>query len=567
MAERISKRRQRIFMLLAFLLPFLILALTEAGLRVSGFGHSYPLFVEVEQAPGYLWANRQVVRRFMVDESDTPTHLRIRPVPFSRQKAPGTFRIFIVGSSTAAGYPYYSLMPMLRQRLQSTFPERRIEVVTTAMGAVNSYTFLDFTDEIIEQRPDAVLIYAGQNEYVGILGVASGYSAGRYRPMVLAFLWLRDLRLFQLMQRLVSGLKPDTERIYHQGRTLLALVVKDREIPLGSDLYQRGIEQYRANLNAILSRYQRAGVSVLIGTLFSNERDQPPFISRHAPQTDGQALQHHLDAGRKLLDSGRASEALVEFDKAVALDDIVAESYYERAQALDRLGRFAEAREAYLAAKDRDQLRFRAPEALNQVIREAASKHGAHLVDVQQALADAARDGIIGDDLMVEHVHPNVRGYFLMADAYYEAFRDLGMIGPWTNAVSQAQAWETIPVTELDRIYGEWRIKNLKSDWPFKEQKMRFYPEAHSALEKIAVPYFYGRIQWPTAMRELLDHYRREGNLAEAAKVAVLLADAFPYRLTDQMAAYELLDRTGRPEASIYLRRAQKEYSATSAGH
>ncbi len=560
MAEQISKSRQRIFVLLTILLPFAILALVEGGLRLSGFGHAYPLFVEVKEAPGYLRANRHVARRFMVDESRTPRAVWIRPVPFLRKKEPGTFRIVVQGGSSAEGFPYdyaASLSGMLQQRLQSTFPDRKIEVITTAMSAVNSYTLLDFTNEIIELNPDAVVIYAGHNEYVGILGVGSGLSAGRWRPVTLAFLSLRDFRLFQLMQRAVAWWNSDSKRVHGKDRSLMATTAREREIALNSSLYQRGLEQFRSNLSTILSRYQRAGVPALIGTVASNERDQRPFISGQSPQTDEALLQRHLDAGQKSLESGQADAALAEFDQAVALDELSAESFYGRAQALDRLGRFAEARDAYLAAKDRDQLRFRAPEAINQVIREVASEYGAHVVDVQQALADAARDGIIGNDLMLEHLHPNTRGYFLIADAYYDAFRKLGMIGPWDHPISRQRAWEAVPVTEVDRLYGDWRVRYIMTDWPFEKEQVAFeFPAAHTTPEKIASAYFRRRIGWPTAMRRLLDYYRSEGNVAEAAKVARSLAESFPYRAEDQLAAYELLAEAGRPEAEIYRRRA-----------
>ncbi|CAM5180859.1 hypothetical protein [Alishewanella longhuensis] len=56
----------------------------------------------------------------------------------------------VQGGSTAAGYPYgmgAALAGMLEQRLRRTFPEQPIEVVNTALSAVNSYTLLDFADE------------------------------------------------------------------------------------------------------------------------------------------------------------------------------------------------------------------------------------------------------------------------------------------------------------------------------------------------------------------------------------------------------------------------------------
>jgi lysophospholipase L1-like esterase len=511
-----SRGRRRVLAVLTVLLPVVLLALLEAGLRLPGFGQSYPLFVPVPEAPGYLRANRDVVRRFMVDDRDTP-NLWIRPVYFRREKAPDTFRIVVQGESTTEGYPYgYGASPagMLQQRLQRTFPQRKIEVITTAMSAVSTYPLLDFSGEILEIQPDAVVIYAGHNEYVGLLGVGSGISAGRRRPVVLSFLWLKDVRILQLGRRALAALRPPTPR--EQGRTLMATIVAEKRIPYGSPLYRRGLEQYRANLRALLRRYRKAGVPVFIGTMVSNERDQPPFLS-------GQG----------------------------------AEAHFRRGRALEKLGRYREARQAYLAAKDRDELRFRAPEEINAILREVAAEQGARVVEVQEAFYRAARNGIIGHDLMLEHLHPNLRGYFLLADAFYGALRDRKMIGTWETPVPREQAWREIPVTAVDRLYGEWRAQYLMSDWPFTERKKPFrIPPPADPVEEIAESYYRSRIQWPDAMRLLLHHYRATGNTAEAARVAVLLAEAFPHRADDQRAAAELLLAAGHSDAAVYRRRA-----------
>ena len=369
----VSRSRRLVLVCLGVMMAFLVLLGLEGGLRLVGFGKSYPLFIPVEDAPGYLRANPDVVRRFMTDEAKTP-NLCIRPVYFESEKRPSTLRIFVQGSSTAEGYPYgYGASPagMLQQRLQRTFPERRVEVITTAMCAVNTYTLLDFVDEIIDQHPDAVLIYAGHNEYLGLLGVGSGFSAGRRRAAVRAFLMMRDLRIFQLLRNVVSGRPQETKE--QSNRTLMATIAREKRIPYGSALFERGLDQYRANLDAILARYQKAKIPVFIGTVVSNERDQPPFISGHREGTDASAWRRHFESGVRALEAGDAAATLEAVDRAIEMDDAPAQGHFLRARALDRMGRYREARQAYLAAKDRDELRFRAPEAINDIIRKILS--------------------------------------------------------------------------------------------------------------------------------------------------------------------------------------------------
>jgi lysophospholipase L1-like esterase len=557
-----TRGRRRVFAGLTVMLPVVALLLLEGGLRLGGYGHTYPLFIP-DQDDRYLVVNPQVIRRFMADEGDAPK-LVIRPVPFERVKSPDTFRIFLQGGSSAAGYPYgYGASPagMLQQRLQRTFPERRVEVVTTAVSAVNSYTLLDFVPEILAQRPDAVVIYAGHNEYLGILGVGSRYSLGRRRPLVLAFLRLKNVRILQLGRRLLASFRPEAEA--RPRHTLMARIAAEDRIPYGSPLYRRGLAQLRGNLRALLRRYREAGVPVYLGTVVSNERDQPPFISGHRPGADVHDWQRHLVLGRRLLGTGYPARALEHFDAAVAIDDLDAEGHFARGLALDELGRYDEALEAYAAARDRDELRFRAPGEVNAILREVAAEEGAHVVEVAAAFHAEARDGIVGHDLILEHLHPNVDGYSLLADTFYRALEEHGAIGSWERAVPREQAREEIPLTEVDRLYGEYRIALLTSDWPFTEESRRYrVPEPQNQVERIARGFFRGTYPWPEAMRRLLDHYRSEDRIEEAAKVAALLADAYPYDRDDQATAAELLREIGRPDFEVYLRRGGDRQAA-----
>jgi tetratricopeptide (TPR) repeat protein len=348
----------------------------------------------------------------------------------------------------------------------------------------------------------------------------------------------------------------------------MARVVAEDRIPYGSDLYERGLEQYRANLRALLHRYRKAGVPVYLGTVVSNERDRKPFISAHGEGADVGAWQEHFDAASRAFTAGDPETALSELDAAVAIDDLDAAGHFARGRVLEALERYDEARAAYLAAKDRDELRFRAPEAINQVLREVAEEEGAQVVEVQEAFQRAATHGIVGDDLMLEHLHPNVEGYFVLADAFYRSLHEQGAIGPWEHPVSADQARREMPVTEVDRLYGEDRIAGLTAGWPFSDGEGRFRPPpATNSVERIAQNLYRGSYPWPDAMRELLDYYRSQGATAEAAKVAALLADAFPYRPQDQRAAAELLRDAGRADYRTYQRRLDDSRAAVVAAN
>ena len=520
MAKRNSRRP--LFLAITLLVPLLALAAAEVVLRAAGIGALEPLFVPVESAPGYLQPNPAAVQRFFPDPRAAPD-VSIDTTWFPATKAPGTLRLFVQGESSAAGFPYgrfASPGAMLQQRLQRSYPDRNVEVINTGMAAVTSYVLLDFADEIIAQQPDAVIIYTGHNEYLGIGGVGSTFASAHSPALARFVLRLRRLHLYRGLERALASLGQDGEPLARAEGTLMSKVARERSIPFDSPLYQRGIDQFEGNLDRMLAKYRAAGVPVYIGTLASNLRDQPPFASGTAGEPGGSAAE-----------------------------------LYEQARQLDARGERDAARDAYVAARDHDVLRFRAPEAFNDTIRTVAGRNDAIVVDAQAALAAAARDGIIGNDLMLEHVHPNVEGYFVLATSFY---------GPITAAlggaepVDDATARREIPVTEVDRLNGEYRVTMLKNDWPFvPERRTVTFPAPANRVEEIAQRWFAGRVSWTEAMNEALAWYQQQGDYDEASRVAVNLADGLVASAEAQYVAGALLLRADAADRALhYLRRA-----------
>ncbi|HET6568096.1 MAG TPA: tetratricopeptide repeat protein [Rhodothermales bacterium] len=570
----LSRKKRVAFTAVLICLPMLFLGMVEGALRAVGYGDSYPLFVPVEGRPDYLYQNREVARRYFAGLNSVPNSLYDF---FKADKDPGTFRIFVQGGSSAAGYPFYyggAFSRMLEQRLKQTFPDRRIEVVNTAMAAVNSYTLLDFADEILAQKPDAVLIYAGHNEYYGALGVGSSQSAGvGLVALTRGYIRLMKLRTGQAVRNLLSSagglLKDDGDR--PPSRTLMEQMVGRQTIALGSPAYKLGLHQFRDNLSDLLAVYREHGIPVFIGTLASNERDLPPFISGHEPGTDTAAWRAHYREAADLASRDHLPEALAATDEVIALDTLSASAYFLRGRILERLGRFAEARRAYLAAKDRDELRFRAPEAANRIIRLEAVRHGAYLVDVHAALENASPHGIIGSNLMMEHLHPNVEGYLLMADAFYEALRRERQIGDWeAHYVPLSDARREILLTPVDSLVGVFRTQRLMGSWPFKPPGTEDHAldtlRGANPVEQIALDLYRGEVSWFEANAALRRFYERGGDYHQALRAALAAVQEYPFLPDTYLAAGNVLvEQTRYDEALTYFEAANdlQESSAT----
>jgi tetratricopeptide (TPR) repeat protein len=541
---RNSPTKSILFTLIALSLPIVVLALIEIALRLGGVAVPAPLFIDEPNNPDYRLANPNVVLRYFAKPEQAPG-VQIETGFFLKEKPANGLRIVVQGGSTAAGFPYglgASPAGMLERRLKRSFPHRQVEVINTALSAVNSYTLLDFVDEIIAIDPDLVVVYAGHNEYLGLFGVGSSLSVAASPRVSRAHLALNRLRLYRVLGHLLARTQDEAPADRDSARSLMARVAGKRSIAYESGDYRRGIEQYKHNVAKLARRYRDAGVPVFVGTLVANESDQPPFVSAPpSPDKLGSTEATDVDRLREVVDTSPDSAA----------------AWFALGRALEAAGKLTEARAAYLEAKDRDQLRFRAPEAFNDVLKEITTDSNARLVDVQHALASASSTRIVGASLMLEHVHPTLDGYFLMADAFYDAIVDSGLIGAPTLTVDDRTARSEMPVSALDRVFGDYKLARITSDWPFSDPPVRReLPTATNYAEELAQSLYRQTTTWPDATLKLRDYYRQREPV-EYLRLALILADAFPFMPALQRdAAAALLPVDRAREALNYAYRA-----------
>ena len=477
-------------------------------------------------------------------------------MPFMRIKTSATLRIFVQGGSSAAGYPYYyggSFSRMLEQRLQQSWPTRRVELVNIAMAAVNSYTILDQVDDILAQSPDAVLIYAGHNEFYGALGVGSSQSLGRNRHVVNLYLRLQPWRILQLIRNGLSQAAQMLAEDQDNSSTLMERMVRRQEIELDSDVYQAGMQQFRGNLRTILNRYKQHGIPVFIGTVASNERTHPPFQSGLMASTDPEQWESSYE---EALRSGSLRLSIERMREVIALDSMAAQSWFALGTLLDKQGNYDEARQSYIMAKDLDQLRFRATEEVNQIIRAEADNSGAILVDTQGSLREHAEEYIIGSDLMLEHLHPNLDGYFVLADAFYDAVYEYRIGGEHMNYIPREVARSEVLFTQVDSIFGELRLQKLLSTWPFQPldtspARILDSNRGSSIAEELAHALDDGEMTWFDATNQLRKHYAEHGAYHLALKASLALLQEYPYLPLPYAYAADVLAAQGRLDEAM----------------
>jgi lysophospholipase L1-like esterase len=436
-----------------------LIAIAELGLRLfgvggepsqqdpfAGFSQVVPMFEPATRDDGV-----HVYRMSRAREISAMGHfLDLEPQrEFLAQKPPGTFRIFVLGDSSAAGVPYgtgYAFSTWLARRLEGELPDMRVEVVNAALPGYASRRLLIAAHEVAAYAPDLVIVYNGHNEFA---------ERRFYAPLLdmdprvfRAWEALAHTRLWGLLSRFASRFRPSSEpaesRALTDDRTAgreMFSVIEERVNGHGyATPRERAYETllYESNLGSIVRTLRAAGAHVMLLTLTQNFANWPPAASAHREGLSAGDLAtwtREVADGDRLLEARDCEAALAAYARALSIDDTFGDLRFRVAQCEEELGQFDAARAEYRVASDLDQVPQGAPTAFNDEIKEVARKEGALLADVDTAVAVASAHGLVGDDLIVDSLHPNIRAHQIIAETIAKTLRASGVPVPperWT---------------------------------------------------------------------------------------------------------------------------------------
>ena len=528
-------------------LPLLLLALLEFACRLLPQYDPLPLFIDGPVA-GYLQPNPQIVRRYVNTYAAAAPKVAPDTQYFLANKNNDTVRIVVAGESTAAGFPYGrfgSPAALLQEQFKRQYPDQSIEVISVAMAAINSYTVQDLLPEILAISPDAVVLYLGHNEYVGLLGVGSKFAFSESRSQTMAWLWLRRLALYQVMEQLLTPEAPVSAN-----KTAMSQVAKSQGVAYGSADYQLGVEQFQQNMQEIYRQSKAAGVKLVVSSLVSNDTGLAPFLATPAMPELEQYWQTQQFA--KLQDA---------LQQGLKQTECHAQVQYWQARWLALQG--YPAAPVFIKARDCDELRFRAPSDFNRFLREWQSQEASAgllwLADVATAFTKQSPVNGVGNEWLLEHVHPNQQGYQLLAAEWLRTLEQAGVV---TGKVSTAEiaAMANQPaslLSPIDQGVADYKIKQLLADYPFTTSPQPVpLPVASTPEQQLVLKRLQGA-DWLALHQELLNRYQQQQRFAEAAAVAALLSDALPF--DEQLAALsgQLYSQANLHSLAVgYLRRA-----------
>jgi lysophospholipase L1-like esterase len=554
-----KRTRRIVFSVLLFLLPFALIALLELTLRLLGLFPQQPFILAAQKGGGeYYQFNPWVAKRYFDPQRVTVPGLQ--PEKFAKHKDKKTFRIFCLGESTTAGFPFDCQVPFpaqLRYLLTQAYPEYYFEVINGGISAINSFSVLDLLPELLAHEPDLIVIYMGHNEFYGAYGSASTIFIGQNDHFTRFYLKLQKLHLVQMLKRFIAWISP-ARTLQPKNKSLMAEVIQDQSIPYSSAKYRRTLQNFSNNLNLILAKCAEKSVPVIVGNLVSNIRDLPPFASASlglANQQFPDLFERSVARGDSLFEQRLYAESLTAYRKAFAQDSSAARLWFKLGRVYGALRDSLTALRYCNGAKDRDFIRFRASEETNGIIQEIAQKHRAHFVDMQQAFAQRSPQGLIGNNIMVDHLHPDPNGYYLMALTFYAAIRASGLLRH--PDVNFTPATTPYYVTELDWDIGLLKIFEMTHRWPFAEKAVTFKdyrPRGDSLTAAIAKEYLFVNNVWSRAHYKLAEEYLRRKDFERARREYLAVSvfapeDPYPYQQVAK--TYELEQAWSKREAFL----------------
>lgn len=395
------------------------LALTLAGVKplryeedpYVGFSSQIPLYVE--QGDSQLVTARNKLRFFNQQQ-------------FAKRKSDGVTRVFCLGGSTTYGRPYddaTSFCGWLRELLPVADPSRGWELINAGGISYASYRVAALMEELSAYQPDIFIVYCGHNEFLErrtYSGIIDMPKAVRGLAAVLSGTrtYSATARLVRRFSEKPGAARGESAQLAGEVDTILDQTVGPKDYQRDPELEAQVLAHYRYNMARIVDIARASGARVIFVTPASNLRNCSPFKSQHRDGLDSAQEQQWdalLQLARTNYDAKRFSAALSELDQAAKIDDQHAQLHYLRGRVLDGLERYADAKVAYQRALDDDVCPLRALAPMRHIVTDVARERDVPLVDFAASVENGSPQGIPGEELFLDHVHPTIDGHRMLA--------------------------------------------------------------------------------------------------------------------------------------------------------
>lgn len=475
------RRKRWWFRAVAMLLPFLLLTLAELLFAWAGWGSpdiSEDPFVEFaeirplfeQSLDGKSWHTAPGRRKYFKEDS------------FSATKPASEFRIFVFGGSTVQGNPFSietSFPTYLQIALEKADPRHPWKVINCGGVSYASYRLVPVMQECLAYQPDLFIFCEGHNEfledvsYVSIREMPEAVSTtfrllNRFRTFRLlraGFLNLTELDASSNNSESPSAVRPvlttDVDTLLdHDG----GLAVYHRDDARTASVVGR----FRYNLQRTADLCRQHHIPLLMILPPSNLSDCPPFkpeFSASLSESDCGHIVELLKQARQMAIS-RPTEAIELAKQATRIDPRYALAWYELGHLQLAARDFNAAEQSFRRARDEDTCPLRMTTLLETAMQQVVDENRLPFLNAHELLRANTTNGIIGENVLVDHVHPSFRGHEDIAIA----IADWMLSAEFANSLNPNWKEDTRHecrqrLQSLDNLYflrGQRHLQNLK---------------------------------------------------------------------------------------------------------
>ncbi|MFA5783456.1 MAG: tetratricopeptide repeat protein, partial [Phycisphaerae bacterium] len=387
---------------------------------------------------------------------------------------------------------------------------------TVAAVAINSHVVLELAKDCARYDPDLFIVYLGNNEVVGPYGPGTVLT---HLPMNLSLIRaniaLKSTRTGQLFERILNTGENQKNLPRWAGMEMFL----SKQVRHDSDDLQSVYNYYQKNLEDICKTAQRADAEVIVSNIGVNIKDCPPFASMHKEtltEDENQKWQQLYQQGIDYDAAGNYKQAITSYQKAAEIDETFADLQFRLAQCYWNTGQYEAARRGYIKALEYDTLRFRADSKINEIIRVTAENRvsdGIFFADSVSQLEENSLNGIVGKELLYEHVHLNFSGNYLIAKTIFEQVAKTlpdsinEKDGP---VLSEQQCADALAYTDFDKYFLlDYMLKKMLDVPPFTNQLYHdeFIEKTKEQVEELDV-----RSQ-PSKLNKSLEQYKQTAQI------------------------------------------------------
>ena len=234
---------------------------------------------------------------------------------------------------------------------------------------------------------------------------------------------------------------------------------------------------FNHNLKRMVLAAETANVPLVICNPVANLRDASPFKSQNSDELSAEQLSQFESGFQQLTDD--SSVSLEQLKSLHQIDVRHAHLQYKIGQAYQIAGDYENAKRHLIQAKEEDVCPLRITEPMYDVIAVVADQHNVPLIDVKGLFQSKSQDGIPGRELLVDHIHPSIRGHQLIAELILQKMRHEQWVKVGEGFEVRKNASYDSHLQSLPHLYfqlGKDRLAGLKR-WAQGEVKKERTPD------------------------------------------------------------------------------------------